>query len=237
MIVDIHIPLVMDTFSPSTASNMIYILEKLDVAANYPIEQTSSGFEHFQNGYLDDAKKIGEKFIKEFTNDRPVIIPSAQHAAFIKNEYSKLFKNTAYHNEYKQLQKTVFEFTDYVVNQENYKNLNLSHSAIVGVHHGCADRKYGTAHNLKTLLEHIEGTKIIELNKSHECCGNGGGLSFRNPETALEMGAYVMQGEVPVDYLISTEIDCLKHLEASNEGISTKFIHIIDYLILAMKQN
>lgn len=235
MIVDVHIPLVIDSFSPRTAWNMINILEKLDVAVNYPIEQTSSGYEQFQNGYLDDAKKTGEKFIREFNNDRPVIIPSAQHAAFIKKDYEKLFQNTVYHNEFKQLQKAVFEFTDYIVNQENYKNLDLSYSAIVGVHHGCADRKYGTAHNVNMLLEHIEGTKIIELNNAKECCGNGGGLSFHNPEISLEMGALVMQNEVAVDFVISTEMDCLKHLEASNKDTSTKFIHIVDYISLALK--
>ena len=235
MIVDIHIPLVMDSFSPTTAWNMIHILEKIDVSVNYPIEQTSSGYEQFQNGYLDDAKKTGEKFIREFNNDRPVIIPSAQHAAFIKKDYVKLFNNTAYHNEFKQLQKAVFEFTDYIVNQEDYKKLNLSHSAIVGIHHGCADRKYGTAHNIKTLLESIEGTRLVNLKNANDCCGNGGGFSFNNPEISLEMGASVMQDEAAVDYVISTELDCIKHLEISNQDSSTKFIHIVDYISLAMK--
>jgi len=146
-----------------------------------------------------------------------------------------LFKNTAFHNEFKQLQKAVFEFTDYIVNQEDYKRLDLSYSAIVGIHYGCADRKYGTAHNVKALLEHIEGTKIIELNNAKECCGVSGGLPFHKPEVSLEMGKSVMQGEAAVDFVISTEMDCVKHLEASNENISTKFIHIVDYISLALK--
>lgn len=237
MIVDIHIPLVMDHYSPRTAWNMIYILEKLNVAANYPIEQTSCGFEQFQNGFLDDAKKTGEKFIREFNNDRPVIIPSAQQAAFIKKDYSKLFQNTAFHNEYKQLQKSVFEFTDYIVNQEDIQQLSMEKRASVGLHLGCAERKYGIAHNLEKILSSIEGTNIIHLNKAENCCGNGAGFSYRDKETSSAMGTAVLEGEVEVDYIVSTELDCLLHLKASNPEISSRFVHIIDYLAMAIKKD
>jgi L-lactate dehydrogenase complex protein LldE len=237
MIVDIHIPLFMDSFSPKTVWNMIYILEKMDIAANYPIEQTSSGFELFQNGYLDDAKKIGEKFIREFNNDRAVIVPSAQHAAFIRNDYTKLFNNTAFHNEFKQLQKTVFEFTDYIVNQEDITKLRFSFSAIVSMHLGCSERKYGTAHNLRKLLESIEGTKIVEMEDAEACCGNGGGFSFHNREAAMEMGEKLIQKQAAVDYILGTDLSCLYHLRASNPDTNIKFMHIIDYLAMALKED
>ena len=111
MIVDIFIPCFIDQIYPDTGMNMVKILEKLDVGVHYNGNQTCCGQMAFNSGFWDEAKRMGEKFIKDFSNDRPVVGPSASCIGFIKNYYSWLFHNTAYHLEYKQLKKNIYEFT------------------------------------------------------------------------------------------------------------------------------
>jgi L-lactate dehydrogenase complex protein LldE len=116
MVVDIFIPCFVDQLYPNTAMNMVKVLEKVGCDVNYNPEQTCCGQPAFNAGYWDDAKKVGEKFIKEFQNDRYIIAPSASCVGMIKNYYPELFHNSALHNEYKQLAKNIFEFSDFLVN-------------------------------------------------------------------------------------------------------------------------
>ena len=115
MEVDLFIPCFIDQFYPETGFNMVKVLEKAGVKVHYNTNQTCCGQMAFNSGFWDDAKKLGEKFIGDFSNNRLIVGPSASCIGYIKNYYHELFYNTAYHNEYKQLQKNIFEITDFLM--------------------------------------------------------------------------------------------------------------------------
>ena len=92
MIVDIFIPCFMDQLYPQAGMNMVKVLEKVGCDVNYNAEQTCCGQPAFNAGYWEDAKKVGEKFIKEFQNDRYIVSPSASCVGMIKNYYPEMFQ-------------------------------------------------------------------------------------------------------------------------------------------------
>ena len=96
MIVDIFIPCFIDQLYPQTGFNMIKILEKFDVEPVYNENQTCCGQISFNSGFWDDAKAIVEKFILEFNHNRPVIVPSASCAGFVRNYYGELLEWTGW---------------------------------------------------------------------------------------------------------------------------------------------
>ena len=87
MIVDIFVPCFIDQVYPNVAVNMVKVLEKVGCAVNYNPEQTCCGQPAFNSGYWSEAKEVGEKFIKEFQNDRYIITPSASCAGYVKNYF------------------------------------------------------------------------------------------------------------------------------------------------------
>src|ERR1700745_3271970 len=95
---------------------MIKVLEKVGCGVNYNPEQTCCGQPAFNAGHFDHCKEVGEKFIKEFSGDRYVIVPSASCTGMIKNYYPELFTNSILHNQYSKLKKNIFEFSDFLVN-------------------------------------------------------------------------------------------------------------------------
>ena len=97
MEVDIFIPCFIDQFYPETGLNMIKILEKLDVDVFYNKNQTCCGQIAFNSGFWDEAKALGEKFIKDFSNKRYIAGPSASFAGMVRNHYDTLFFKTAMH--------------------------------------------------------------------------------------------------------------------------------------------
>src|SRR6187397_1597618 len=119
MIVDLFIPCFVDQIYPDTVFNMIKILEKLNVGVNYNPEQTCCGQPAFNAGYWDQCREVGEKFIHDFPNDRPIVSPSASCAGMVKNYYGEMFHNSSLHNQYKTIQKNMYEFSEFLVDVLN----------------------------------------------------------------------------------------------------------------------
>jgi L-lactate dehydrogenase complex protein LldE len=138
MIVDIFIPCFMDQIYPDTGLNMVKILEKVGCGVNYNPEQTCCGQPAFNMGYWNDCKEVGEKFIREFQNDRYIVCPSASCVGMIKKYYPDMFHNSVLHNEYKQVQKNIYEFSDFMVNVLKITDIGATLNGIATYHDSCA---------------------------------------------------------------------------------------------------
>lgn len=235
MIVDLFIPCFIDQFYPDTAMNVVKVLERLGIGVHYNPDQTCCGQAAFNNGFWDEAKVIGEKFIRDFQNDRPVISPSASCVGYIRNYYPKLFHNTALHNEYKQLRKNIFEFSDFIVNILKIKDVGASFDGIVTYHDSCAAlREYGISEEPRILLRHVKGLQLIEMEETDRCCGFGGTFAakFEPISTALAGQKIEDALKTGASYIVSTDTSCLMNQEAyiKKNNLPIKVMHIADVL-------
>ena len=235
MVVDIFIPCFIDQLYPQTAFNMIKVLEKLDIGVNYNPEQTCCGQVAFNSGFWDHAKCVGEKFIKDFSNDRYIVVPSASCVSMVRNYYPEMFHNSALHNEYKQLQRNIFEFSDFLVNVMNVKDIGASFKGKVAYHDACAAlREYGIKDEPRILLQHVKDLEIVEMKGNDVCCGFGGTFSVKNESISTAMAEQKIQNalDTEAEYLVSTEASCLIHLDGyiKKHNLSIKTIHIADIL-------
>ena len=235
MIVDIFIPCLIDQMFPQTAMNMVKVLEKQGCGVNYNPEQTCCGQPAFNGGYFDVAKEIGEKFIKEFPNDRYIVIPSASCAGMIKNYYGDLFHNSALHNQYKQVRKNIIEFSDFLVNVLKVTDVGAQLEGIATYHDACsALREYGVKEEPRTLLRKVKGLELRELKDSETCCGFGGTFSVKFEPIAVGMAEQKMNNvdETGANYLVSTDISCLMHLDGyiKKNQKPVKIMHLADVL-------
>jgi len=235
MVVDIFIPCYIDQLYPHIAFNMIKILEKLDISVNYNTEQTCCGQVAFNSGYWDQARCVGEKFIRDFSNDRYIVAPSASCVNMVRNYYPEMFHNSALHNEYKQLQKNIFELSDFLVNVMNVSDIGATFNANVTFHDSCsALREYGIKNEPRILLQNVRGLNIIEMNNSDVCCGFGGTFSIKNEAISIAMAEQKIQHAIDTkaEYLISTEASCIMHLDSyiKKNNIPLKTIHLAEIL-------
>ena len=235
MIVDIFIPCFIDQVYPDTGFNMVKVLERVGCGVNYNPEQTCCGQPAFNGGLWDHAKEVGEKFIREFQNDRYIVCPSASCVGMIKNYYPEMFHNSVLHNEYKQVQKNIFEFTDFLVNVLKITDLGAKLNGVGTYHDSCsALREYGIKREPRVLLEKVRGLEIREMKDTETCCGFGGTFSVKFEGIAVGMAEQKVKNanEVQADYLISSDISCLMHIDGyikkHNQNIRT--MHIIDVL-------
>jgi L-lactate dehydrogenase complex protein LldE len=235
MIVDLFIPCYIDQFYPETALNMIKILEKVGCAVNYNPEQTCCGQPAFNMGFWDEAKEVGDKFIREFQNDRYIVCPSTSCVGFVKNQYNEMFHNSVLHNEYKQIQKNMYEFSDFLVNVLKITNIGATLNGVATFHDSCtAIRNFGIKNEPRILLEKVRGLELKEMKQSEACCGFGGGFSVKMEPIAVSLAKQKIEDaeETGADFIISTDASCLLHLESilKKNQKPLKIMHLADVL-------
>jgi len=235
MVVDIFIPCYIDQLYPETGMNMVKILEKIGLEVHYNSNQTCCGQTAYKNGFWDEAKLVGEKFIKDFPLNRPIICPSASCVGFVRNYYDQLFYNSALHNEYQLIKKNMYEFSDFLVNVLKIKDLGASFPYTITYHDSCsALREYGLTTEPRTLLSHVRGLTLVEMEDKNICCGAGSSFSLKNENISTAMAEEKVQNALKTgaQYIVSTDTTCLMHQEGyikkQNLGIQT--IHLVDVL-------
>jgi L-lactate dehydrogenase complex protein LldE len=214
---------------------MVKILEKLNVGVNYNPEQTCCGQPAFNAGYWDMCKEVGEKFIHDFSNDRYIVSPSASCVGMVKNYYPEIFHNTVLHNEYKSIQKKIYELSDFLVNVLNVTDVGARLDGVATYHDACsALRELNIKSAPRTLLSKVKGLEIREMNDTETCCGFGGTFSVKFEPIAVGMAEQkVINAEATkAEYLISTDASCLMHIDGylRKQGKPMKTMHLADVL-------
>ena len=235
MIVDIFIPCYIDQVYPGTATNMVKVLEKAGCGVNYNTDQTCCGLPAFHEGYRDHCKEVGEKLICEFQNDRYIVSPGASCVSMVKNYYPEMFHNSSLHNEYKLVQKHFYELSDFLVNIMHVSDLG---ARLVGkavfLDNCSALRECGIHESPRLLLGKVKGLKLLELKDNETCCGWGGTFAtkFEGIATQLAEKKIKQVTDAGAEYIISTDMGCLMHLEGyiSKNNLSVKVMHLADVL-------
>lgn len=235
MIVDLFIPCYIDQMYPDVALNMIKILEKIGCAVNYDHEQTCCGKPAFDFGHWDDCKEVGDKFIREFLNDRYIVSPSTSCTGFVKNYYPEMFHNSVLHNEYKQIQKNIYEFSDFLVNILKITSIGASLHGKATYMDTCSGiNECQLQREARTLLEKVRGLELVEINNPSICCGFGGPFSVKMENIAsslAEQKAEEIQA-TGAHFLISNDMSCLMHMDTyfRKKNIPIKVMHLVDVL-------
>lgn len=235
MTVDIFIPCFIDQIYPETGFNMVKILEKLGYEVHYNKKQTCCGQMAFNSGFWEDAKSVGEKFIRDFPNNRYVVGPSASCVGFVRNYYDEMFYNSALHIEYHQLKKNFFEFTDFLVNVLNISDVGATFEHKVTYHDSCASlREYGLTNQPRELLKFVRGLELLEMKETKTCCGFGGTFSVKHEPISTAMAEQKVHHalETGAEFIVSTDSSCLMHQQGyiDKHNLPLKTIHIIDVL-------
>lgn len=236
MNVQIFIPCFMDQLYPNTALNMVRVLQKLGCEVSYNNNQTCCGQPAYNAGYRAEAKEVCTKLINDFNGTDFIITPSASCAGFIKNYYSTLFDNSSYHNQVKNLQSRVIEFSDFIVNYLKVIDIGATLNAIATYHSSCASlREYVVGDAPLQLLQAVQGLQLEELPNAETCCGFGGtfAVKFEGISTAMAEQKVDDALTTKATVIISTDISCLMHIQGYATGKNRELttMHLADVLV------
>ncbi|HLF47638.1 MAG TPA: (Fe-S)-binding protein [Chitinophagaceae bacterium] len=235
MNVQIFIPCFVDQLYPQTGLNMIKVLEKTGCTVTYNSNQTCCGQPAFNAGFWDEARAVCIKFVKDFSGSDFIITPSASCAGFIRNYYGKLLDNSSVHNEVKELTKRIYEFSEFMVKVLQIENVGASLHGKATYHDSCAGlRECKIKQEPRKLLAKVKGLELSEMNDVETCCGFGGTFAIKFEPISIGMADQKIDNTLATgaDYLISTDLSCLMHLDGyiKNKGYKIQTMHIADVL-------
>jgi L-lactate dehydrogenase complex protein LldE len=240
--VDIFIPCFVDQLYPTTALNMVKVLEKVGVTVNYNPAQTCCGQPAYNAGYHDQSRAVAEKFLQDFAPPaadaaRYVVSPSASCVGMVRNSYSELFAGTPQLATCRGVQGRVYELTEFLVDV-------LGVAAVPGArlagkytyHDSCsALRECAIRPQPRQLLDGVAGLERIEMAETTTCCGFGGTFAVKFEAISVAMAQQKVEHalDTGADYLVSTDVSCLMHLDAyiKREKLPLKCLHVADVLV------
>lgn len=233
--VQLFIPCFIDQLKPSIAFDMIKVLERVGVEVSYNPNQTCCGQPGYNAGYWDEAKIVGQKFIKEFEGDNYIVTPSASCTGMIRNGYTHLFHNTVSHNECKNVQKNVYELSEFLIDILKIEDVGATFNGKATYHDSCsALRECNIVSQPRKLLSKVKGLELVELKDSSVCCGFGGTFAVKFEPISVAMGEQKINNAVDTgaEVLISADYSCLLHLEAyaKKHGTAIQCLHLAEVL-------
>jgi L-lactate dehydrogenase complex protein LldE len=235
MNVHVFIPCFIDQLYPTAGFNTIKVLERAGCNVIYNPDQTCCGQPAFNAGYWGEAREVCTKFLKDFENAEYVVIPSASCTGFVNNYYSKIYGNTSNQNATKDIDGKVFELSDFLVNVLKKIDLGASLQGTATYHDSCAAlRECKIKDEPRMLLNHVNGLNLVELKENETCCGFGGTFAVKFEGISTAMGEQKAQHVVDTmaEYLISTDLSCLMHINGviEKQQLPIKSLHLADVL-------
>lgn len=235
MKVQLFIPCFVDQLYPQTAFNMVKVLEKACCDVAYNTNQTCCGQPAFNAGFQEDSKKVAAKFLKDFEGSDYIVAPSASCVGFVRNYYHTLFENSSEHNNVKDLSRRIFEFTEFLTDVLKIDNYGAVLNAKATYHDSCAAlRECKIKEGPRKLLDKVQGLEIIEMEDTSTCCGFGGSFAVKFESISIAMADQKVNHalDTGADYIISTDLSCLMHLEGyiNKKELPIKTMHIADVL-------
>jgi L-lactate dehydrogenase complex protein LldE len=235
MKVQLFIPCFVDQLYPQTAFNMVKVLEKACCDVEYNTNQTCCGQPAFNAGFQSEAKKVAEKFLKDFDTPDYIVAPSASCVGFVRNYYGKLFENSSQHNLVKSLSLRIFEFTEFLTNILKIENFGAVLNAKATYHDSCAGlRECKIKEGPRNLLKKVKGLQLIEMAETEVCCGFGGTFAVKFDAISNAMADQKINHalDTGASHIISTDLSCLMHLQGiiTKKDLPITTLHIADVL-------
>lgn len=220
---------------PQVGIAVVDVLERLGHQLDYPSEQTCCGQPAFNCGYMGEARAVAEHFLRCFGEAELIVVPSGSCAAMVKVFYRELFQGSPLADDAAAIGERTYEFSTLLVDKLRVTDVGAALSRRATFHDGCHGlRELGVKQAPRTLLEHVQGLELIEMDEAESCCGFGGTFSVKFPQISTAMAEVKMLSidQTGVDCVISNDPSCLMQLQGylSRQGRSVDCLHLAEVL-------
>lgn len=228
-----------DAFYDDVAAATVEVLEHLGVQIDFPEGQTCCGQPAFNGGDWNASRKVVRHTVQTFTGTDAVVVPSASCAAMMYHGAVLEFEKEPDLPQVEALGRRTWELADFIVNGLGVKTWPGRYPATIALHRSCHTRGSSSIPAALTLLNALQGVRVVEFGEAEQCCGFGGTFSVTFPNISTSMGALKLEhvrASNP-DVVVSLDMSCLMHFGgmAQKEGKPLKTQHLAQVLRDALK--
>ena len=235
---------IVDQFYPEVGESTTRVLSRLGVDLDFPSDQTCCGQLAFNSGFWSEAKPLARRFLKVFSGDRDIVVPSGSCATMVRVFYEELLHDEPDAlDEARAMAARVYELSEYIVDILGVTDLGALVAAgrpssphrRVTYHEAChLRRELGVIAQPRALINALPGVDLVEMEQAEVCCGFGGTFAIRYPDISGAM----LQDKIDnirgtgADTLIACDNSCLMHLSGGldKQDVAVRSMHLAQLL-------
>lgn len=183
----------------------------------YPAAQVCCGQPAFNAGHRRAAARVARTFVRAFSRELPVVVPSGSCATMLSHYLPELLGVEPYE---------VYELSAFLVGTALPR---LNDGRTLAYHDSCHMlRELGISDQPRALLE-ASGATLVPLQRPDLCCGFGGTFSVRQPEVSVAMADDKLGDAAAsaAEVLVTADPGCLVHLRARAEHMGgPRVVHL-----------
>jgi L-lactate dehydrogenase complex protein LldE len=196
-----------DLAFPDAVADAERLLREAGYEVEFPRAQVCCGQPAFNSGHRAAARRVAKTFVRAFSRDLPVVVPSGSCATMAAHYLPELLDSEPY---------DVRELSAFLA-EEEAELAHVNEGRTVAYHDSCHMlRELRISEQPRRLLER-SGARIVPLPRPDLCCGFGGTFSVRQPEVSLAMADDKLGGVGEADALVTADPGCLMHLRGRAE--------------------
>jgi L-lactate dehydrogenase complex protein LldE len=235
MNVQLFIPCFVDQLYPEIGMHTARLLEMAGCTVSYNANQTCCGQPAYNAGFLQDARKVSEKFIADFAGTDYIVAPSGSCVGYVRGSFEEMFNNTSCHNDARQITKRIYDLSEFLIDVLKRDDFGATLNGVATYHDACgALRECGIKAGPRQLLSKVKGLELREMKECETCCGFGGTFAVKYEPISIGMAQTKVNSalETGAEYMISTDISCLMHMDAyiRKAGIPLRVMHLAEVL-------
>ena len=191
-----------DLVLPDAVADAETLLGEAGYEVEFPRGQVCCGQPAFNSGHRAAARRVARTFVRSFSREAPVVVPSGSCATMVAHYLPELTGSAPY---------DVWELSAFL-DRESVAVARRNEGRALAYHDSCHMlRELGISEQPRRLLE-ASGATLVPLRRPDLCCGFGGTFSVRQPEVSVAMADDKLASTGRAEALVTADPGCLMHL-------------------------
>lgn len=206
-----------DLVFPDAVGDAEQLLRAAGLEVEFPSRQVCCGQPAFNSGHHAAARRIASGFVRAFSRDLPVVVPSGSCATMLSHYLPELLRVEPFE---------VWELSAFL-DRSGLEPGKTNEGRTVAYHDSCHMlRELRIGEQPRRLLQ-ASGAVVADLPRPDLCCGFGGTFSVRQPEISAAMADDKLGGAAAVDALVTADPGCLMQLRGRSARVAgPRVVHL-----------
>jgi L-lactate dehydrogenase complex protein LldE len=231
----LFIPCFLDQCAPQVARAVAGLLTRLNVAWDYPEDQTCCGQFAWTTGDAATARRLMRHFLRVFDGAGTILCPSASCTYLVRQCYPQLAEGPQERRAVEALASRVMELGEWLASRGPLPWTPRFNGRLV-LHQSCKARQLGGLASAREVLSRVQGLTLLTISPYYTCCGFGGTFSLQHPGLARDIGEAYLAAVTATGAggLVSLDYSCLLHLQGLGVAPAPnfRFYHLAEILMI-----
>jgi L-lactate dehydrogenase complex protein LldE len=213
-----------DLLFPEAVADAEALLRRAGFEVVFPSGQVCCGQPGFNSGHRKAAARVARGFVKAFSRDEPVVLPSGSCTTMVSHYLPELLAVEPY---------DVWELSAFL-DANGAAPVRSNEGRAVAYHDSCHMLRDLRVHGAPRRLLEASGATLVPLPREDLCCGFGGTFSVRQPEVSVAMADDKLGGAAAAGAhaLVTADPGCLMHLRGrSARARGLPVVHLATALV------